>query len=57
MAKSYMALSTTTLRMLDTFAGDGATAVPFMKQPLLVGGGVGGVLFWGGGVGEVFWGE
>jgi hypothetical protein len=37
MAKSYMSLSITTLRMLDMFAGDAATAAPFMKQPLLVG--------------------
>ena len=36
MAKSYMGLSITTLRMLDTLAGDAATAVPFMRQPLLV---------------------
>ncbi|KIY92982.1 Ubiquitin conjugation factor E4 [Monoraphidium neglectum] len=35
MAKSYMGLSITTLRMLDQFAGDAATAAPFMKQPLL----------------------
>jgi hypothetical protein len=36
MARSYMGLSVTTLRMLGTFAGDAATAAPFMRQPLLV---------------------
>lgn len=36
MAKSYMSLSLTTLRMLTTFAGDAATAAPFLRQPLLV---------------------
>lgn len=37
MAKSYMSLSITTLRMLTTFAADAATAEPFLRQPLLVG--------------------
>lgn len=36
MAKSYMGLSITTLRMLDTFGSDEATAAAFMAQPLLV---------------------
>jgi hypothetical protein len=49
MAKSYMGLSITTLRMLDTFASDAATAAPFLRQPLLARGHVFGAGFRGAG--------